>query len=169
MQPLWDFAGELYAHKPLAQHCIALQSSHDVDVCILLALAWLAQHRVEISTEQLQQLLANTAKWRLEVTAKLRAIRMLLSSANALPAGYVETGKQTLYEQFKQLELHTEQATLNGIQAQFEGLEVVMDEHLILAEPLIQRNFHVYLVQCQHCEDILLQQTVKQFVAALNP
>lgn len=122
MLTLWDFAIGFYQQAEVKECCLDLQDNDGIDVCVLLAVLWLAKHGHILSSAQLKLLIANTADWQAQMVVPLRTLRR---RAKRLKEGF-ESDAQTLqadifYQQVKQLELDGEQLTLTRLSQLIES------------------------------------------------
>lgn len=82
--PFWKFSLAVYAAPGVASECLALQRELNIDVNILLYVAWLGSaHKLKLTDENLTVVDANVRHWRDTVVRPLRAIRQHIK---ALPA-----------------------------------------------------------------------------------
>ena len=81
-QSLWDFAVSLYGHAQVKSCCLSLQARADIDVCVLLAVAWLASRGRLLDSAELQSLLAVASPWRQQLMLPIRALRNTLRPSN---------------------------------------------------------------------------------------
>lgn len=72
---LWEYCLRVYADKAVSQACLAAQDTHNLDVCLLLYLAWLADRGEQISESQLGRVVNACKDWRNSVVLPLRKQR----------------------------------------------------------------------------------------------
>lgn len=112
---LWSFALACYAKPGVEEACLNLQAA-GADVCLLLTCAWLECRGITHADARLQQLQDVSGKWRSQVVAPLRALRI----AWRQPA--MEDAKLAgLRARVKSLELDAEHLQLQRLQAATEG------------------------------------------------
>jgi len=74
--PFWQFSLAIYAAPDVAGECLALQDTLNIDVNILLFVAWLGHaHKVKLTADNLLTVEAKVRRWRDTVVRPLRATR----------------------------------------------------------------------------------------------
>lgn len=74
--PFWQFSLTIYAAPDVSGECLALQDTLDIDVNILLFVAWLGRaHKVKLTAGNLLTVEAKVRRWRDTVVRPLRATR----------------------------------------------------------------------------------------------
>lgn len=71
----WDYAVNLYGKTGVTDVCLKLQDELGLNVNLILLLCYAEQHRLQISSKQLKQLVQCVDKWHREYTKPLRRIR----------------------------------------------------------------------------------------------
>lgn len=106
--PFWDFSLRVYGRPGVAEACLRLQDRHDLDVNLLLYFCWLAGIRDRaLAAAEIEQAVAATEAWRVEVVKALRVIRRRMKSGfEGMPRDRTER----LRKQVQRLELDCEQA-----------------------------------------------------------
>lgn len=79
-EKLWQFALEVYGVEGVAAECLAIQASHDVDVCLLLATGVAAREGLSPDLAIVRQWDAAVADWRQTCIKPLRKVRQDLKS-----------------------------------------------------------------------------------------
>jgi uncharacterized protein (TIGR02444 family) len=103
--PFWRFSLRLYRRPEVADACIALQESADVDVNLLLFLLWQATLGRELSTSEVTDLERRIGVWREMTVIPLRNVRRALKSPPALVAALTAEAFRT---RIKAVELEAE-------------------------------------------------------------
>lgn len=74
--PFWNFSLAIYGAPGVASECLALQSELNIDVNILLYVAWLGSaHKIKLTDENMMHADASVRRWRDMVVRPLRAVR----------------------------------------------------------------------------------------------
>lgn len=107
---LWDFTLSLYAKRPIATACLALQDEGDADVCELLWVCWLAKLGLSLSDDA-ELALRDVRAWQRQFTYPLRAQRRALKSLADQRCDIAQ-----LRRIIKQAELHAERQALLKLQ-----------------------------------------------------
>lgn len=104
--PFWKFSLAVYAAPGVAAECLTLQSRLNIDVNLLLFVAWLGRaHGIALAADQLTAIDADIQVWRDTVVRPLRAIRQ---DIKPLPA-MADPAVQDLRAQIARAELRAEQ------------------------------------------------------------
>lgn len=83
--PFWNFSLTVYDAPGVETECLALQRALNIDVNVLLFVAWLGNaHRAKLTDDNLTTLDARTQTWRDGVVRPLRAIRQGLKPLPAM-------------------------------------------------------------------------------------
>jgi len=114
-QSLWSFALKFYAKPQTAEACLYLQDQHGANVCILIALCWLDERSIYLSTQGLIDLIAYTQKWTQEIIEPLRTLRRLLKQPFEHYAW--DEQQEELRNSIKQAELLSEKKLLMEIES----------------------------------------------------
>lgn len=85
--PFWTYSCDVYRREGVAQHCLALQDEHGVDVNVLLYGAWLGSAGRQLVPGHLRELEFLIAPWRSGVVQPLRQLRRSLQSR---PGAYAD-------------------------------------------------------------------------------
>lgn len=72
---LWEFVQNTYAQPGVAERCLRLQDSFDIDVSLLLFVSWCAANGRVLSKAQITALDEQCAAWRTRVIKPLREQR----------------------------------------------------------------------------------------------
>jgi len=72
---LWEYATRIYQRPAVASECLRLQDSLDLDVCLLLFVAWFSDRGLTLAKKDLKQLAASCLAWRQDVVLPLRERR----------------------------------------------------------------------------------------------
>lgn len=102
--PFWQFSGEVYARRGVAEACLALQRRHRLDVNLLLFCAWAGSNGRRLDGGDLGLLRSAAWPWQDNVVAPLRGARRWLKQQSALPDDLAEAFR----EEVKALELQAE-------------------------------------------------------------
>lgn len=87
-QNFWDFSVDLYARDRVANACLDLQTTCQVDVNVLLLCYWHGMYHGELSDETLSQALDISAHWNRQVVQPLRHVRKWMKEhPEGLPMG----------------------------------------------------------------------------------
>lgn len=107
VNPFWDFSLQVYGRPGVAEACLRLQDRHDLDVNLLLYFCWLAGIRdCALAAAEIEQAMAATEAWRVEVVKALRSIRRRMKPGfEGMPRDRTER----LRKQVQRLELDCEQ------------------------------------------------------------
>lgn len=108
-QGLRQYAEAVYVQPEVGSACLAVQDRYGVNVCVLLATAWLAALGRNCSAGTLDRLMACAAPWE-SILVPLRKTRRELRSLSP-----------SLYEQAKRLELAVELHLLTALE---QGLDI---------------------------------------------
>ena len=104
--PFWRFSLRFYARPKVASACLALQDQGGADVNLLLFVLFLAEHRREVTAQDVARLDGAIAAWRDHVVKPLRELRRTLKTGiEEIPVAVSETFRG----QIKRLELESEQ------------------------------------------------------------
>jgi uncharacterized protein (TIGR02444 family) len=113
--PLWRFAKEVYAAEAVARECLAAQSGHGADVCLLLSAAF-AGSRHRIVTEQAARAWNDSvSSWRDSVILPLRAAR------DALKTSIDDPARAALRKNILAAELQAERLQLSMLFHEYES------------------------------------------------
>ena len=112
--PFWRFSLRFYARSKIAAACLAMQDEAGADVNLLLFLLFLADHKRQISRQELERLDHAVAAWRGEVVKPLRALRRALKSGIGKVPNAVS---ETFRAQIKRLELESERIEQHELEA----------------------------------------------------
>jgi uncharacterized protein (TIGR02444 family) len=117
MTPLWDFAVAVYGAPGVREAVLELQDAHDVDVPLLLAVAWLAARGVPVDAGRRAALAALTRPWQGEVVAPLRRARRALRERASAPAalGLDDGARAEFKREVQALELAAERYELDAV------------------------------------------------------
>lgn len=107
-QEFWNYSVKLYSVPGVANACLSLQDSHDIDVNLLLFACWYGETYGNFSPAILQQALSFSQPWRKQVVQPLRNVRRWLK----LQA----TPEEALRKEVKRIELEAEQVQQNRLQ-----------------------------------------------------
>ena len=110
---LWDYSLRVYADKVVSQACLAAQDTYNVDVCLLLYLAWLAHRGEQISKSQLGQVVNACEDWRNAVVLPLRKQRRRWKAVDS---------ESWEYAALKRLEQQAERDQLQAMEASFSHI-----------------------------------------------
>jgi uncharacterized protein (TIGR02444 family) len=72
---LWDFSLSLYSKPHIAECCLHLQDTYDVNITILLWSAWLEQQQIQLTYEKLTAALTLIESWDTDYVQTLRKLR----------------------------------------------------------------------------------------------
>ncbi|MEE2661772.1 MAG: TIGR02444 family protein [Pseudomonadota bacterium] len=74
--PFWDFSLQIYMTKGVAQACLELQDTHDIDVNVLLFCLWAgASRQGTLTTSQMKIITDSVDIWHKDIVRGLRAVR----------------------------------------------------------------------------------------------
>ncbi len=105
MSAFWQFSLDFYARPQVADACLALQDSADVDVNVLLYLLFLAAHKRQIVRDDVARIDTIAAEWRAHAVLPLRTLRRKLKTGiTPLPAADTDPLRSAV----KRLELDAE-------------------------------------------------------------
>ncbi|MEM8489197.1 MAG: TIGR02444 family protein [Pseudomonadota bacterium] len=105
---LWDYATGLYQRPGVASECLRLQDSLDLDVCLLLFVAWLSDRGLTLTDKNLKQVTDSCRTWRQEVVLPLRERRRRWKT---------DLAHSWEYEALKGLELQAEREQMDHMEA----------------------------------------------------
>jgi len=81
---LWDYAIEIYDETKVSEACLSLQSSHGIDVNLLLFCLWSgACCGRKLTVNDFSQALDISENWQLPIVVPLRKVRNALKSSNS--------------------------------------------------------------------------------------
>jgi uncharacterized protein (TIGR02444 family) len=104
--PFWRFSLAVYAAPGVAAECLSLQSALNIDVNVLLYVAWLGNaHHVKLTDDAMTAIEARVQTWRDTVVRPLRAIRQDLKTMPAI----VHSVVTDLRSEIARVELRAEQ------------------------------------------------------------
>ena len=104
--PFWRFSLRFYSRPSVAAACLALQDKAGADVNLLLFLLFLAEHKRQVTREDIARLDGTVRSWRDCVVKPLRELRRALKTGiGEIPVAVSETFRG----QIKRLELESEQ------------------------------------------------------------
>jgi uncharacterized protein (TIGR02444 family) len=84
--PFWQFSLGFYGRPGVAEACVALQDTCDVDVNLLLFMIWLGLNGRQLSAAELRTIEEKSRGWARVVVAPLRRVRRALKGGAALVA-----------------------------------------------------------------------------------
>jgi len=103
--PFWRFSLRFYSRPSVAAACLALQDETGADVNLMLFLLFLAEHKRQVTNEDIARLDGTVRAWREDVVKPLRALRRVLKTGiGEIPIAVSETFRG----QIKRLELESE-------------------------------------------------------------
>ena len=79
---LWDFALTVYQSDEVKQHCLILQDSYGVDVCLLLGIWWLSNGGFSLSQAECDNLVDSLDDSLQSKTKAIRALRRRVKRVN---------------------------------------------------------------------------------------
>jgi uncharacterized protein (TIGR02444 family) len=86
--PFWNFSLEVYGGDGAARACLDLQERRGADVNLLLYCAWLgASGRGTVTVERLRAIVADVARWQVEVIQPARALRQKIKALGGATTG----------------------------------------------------------------------------------
>jgi len=104
--PFWRFSLRFYSRAKIAAACLALQDEAGADVNLLLFLLFLAEHKRQVTKDDILRLDRAVQAWRDRVVKPLRELRRALKEGiGDIPI----TASETFRGQIKRLELESEQ------------------------------------------------------------
>ena len=104
--PFWRFSLRFYSRPSVAAACLALQDEAGADVNLMLFLLFLAEHKRQVTREDVARLDSMIRSWRDCVVKPLRELRRVLKTGiGEIPIAVSETFRG----QIKRLELESEQ------------------------------------------------------------
>ena len=104
--PFWRFSLRFYSRPSVAAACLALQDEAGADVNLMLFLLFLAEHKRQVTREDIARLDSTVRSWRDCVVKPLRELRRVLKTGiGEIPV----TVSETFRGQIKRLELESEQ------------------------------------------------------------
>ena len=104
--PFWRFSLRFYSRPSVAAACLALQDEAGADVNLMLFLLFLAEHKRQVTREDIARLDGTVRSWRDCVVKPLRELRRVLKTGiGEIPIAVSETFRG----QIKRLELESEQ------------------------------------------------------------
>jgi uncharacterized protein (TIGR02444 family) len=103
--PFWRFSLRFYSRPGVAAACLALQDEAGADVNLMLFLLFLAEHKRQMTAEDVVRLDGTVRAWRDRVVKPLRELRRVLKTGiGEIPIAVSETFRG----QIKRLELESE-------------------------------------------------------------
>lgn len=146
-QPLWDFALAFYAQPKIAETCVYLQDTYNVNVCLLIGLRWLDESGKHLNEYELAALQAHIQVWTQQVVEPLRSLRRLLKQPIA---GYPHDETQVqIRTAIKQAELLAEKKLLLAIEAWSQPIMLVQNSD-------IKSNLDIYLSALGVGQDVIV-------------
>jgi uncharacterized protein (TIGR02444 family) len=104
--PFWRFSLRFYSRPSVGAACLALQDEAGADVNLMLFLLFLAEHKRQVTRDDIARLDGAVRSWRDSVVKPLRALRRVLKTGiGEIPIAVSETFRG----QIKRLELESEQ------------------------------------------------------------
>jgi uncharacterized protein (TIGR02444 family) len=104
--PFWRFSLRFYSRPSVAAACLALQDEAGADINLMLFLLFLAEHKRQVTREDIARLDGTVRSWRDGVVKPLRELRRALKTGiGEIPIAVSETFRG----QIKRLELESEQ------------------------------------------------------------
>jgi uncharacterized protein (TIGR02444 family) len=104
--PFWRFSLRFYSRPSVAGACLALQDEAGADINLMLFLLFLAEHKRQVTRDDIARLDGTVRSWRDSVVKPLRALRRVLKiGIGEIPIAVSETFRG----QIKRLELESEQ------------------------------------------------------------
>ena len=104
--PFWRFSLRFYSRPGVAAACLALQDEAGADVNLMLFLLFLAEHKRQVTADDIARLDGTVRTWRDRVVKPLRELRRVLKTGiGEIPIAVSETFRG----QIKRLELESEQ------------------------------------------------------------
>ena len=100
----WNFSLRLYTQPQVADLCVQLQDTYQVNVNLLLWCCWLEQQAIDLTAERLQQAHWRVDAWEQDYVLPLRALRRNLKRQ----FGTADATMEMLRQQIKQAELMAE-------------------------------------------------------------
>ncbi len=77
--PFWDFSLKVYTSDGVAEACLELQNTHQLDVNILLFCLWYgASGRGKLNDKEIKKIICHVDIWHRDVVKELRKLRVLL-------------------------------------------------------------------------------------------
>ena len=146
MISLWRFACKLYSQPTAKNAYLQLQDNSDVNVPLLLASCWLAQHQCVVPIVHVTALQAMAKRWNDHCIQPLRVLRQQMKTATAEE----DTSAWSLVrEEVKAAELFAEQQLLQKIEAyiQQQILSTAEKATLQSSEQWVDHVFTI-IVQC---------------------
>ena len=104
MSEFWDFSLKTYGRRGVADLCLGLQDSKEIDVNLLLFCLWAGSRGQAITSQEMGSALASVGPWQREVVATFRALRRRLKDDDPRPGSELDA----LRTQAKRRELDTE-------------------------------------------------------------
>jgi uncharacterized protein (TIGR02444 family) len=124
--PFWRFSLRFYSRPGVAAACLALQDEAGADVNLMLFLLFLAEHKRQVTRDDIARLDGAVRNWRDSVVKPLRALRRVLKTGiGEIPIAVSETFRG----QIKRLELeseHIEQHVLEGCEPAAIGVSALL-------------------------------------------
>jgi uncharacterized protein (TIGR02444 family) len=116
---LWDFALDFYSEDQVADVCVRLQDEHGVNVCVLIAQAWLDRKGVALGQPRLAALLQVVEGWTAQVVEPMRLLRRALKTPIS---GFTQDDLQEdIRRLIKQAELLAERKLLLEMEQWLQG------------------------------------------------
>jgi len=137
--PLGLFSVDLYARTGVATSCLTLQDHVNADVCMILCLLWLAQHRRALDRRDIDVLEGLTAPWNKTIVRPLRTVRRALKKSNRL---LDNVATHDALKDLKKLELETEMLQLKRLYD--DGKVMHWGQHSDSISAAAQRNLNTY-------------------------
>lgn len=131
---LWEFVQKTYAQPGVAESCLRLQDSFDMDVSLLLFVSWRAANGELLSKDQITALDEQCTAWRSRIIKPLREQRRELKGSDG-----------PWYESAKLLEVEAERLMLAELEAHSSRGAALSDSGSsnAIGEPLIA-NFQAF-------------------------
>ena len=96
--PFWDFSLSVYMSDGVGAACLELQTTHELDVNILLFCLWFgASGRGSLNADQIAAAIEAVDAWHQEVVRALRAVRVRMKGGvTEAPSALTESLRQRI-------------------------------------------------------------------------
>ena len=140
--PFWNFSLAVYSRPGVAQECLALQDSLNLDVNILMYCAWMgAENKVSLSAQNIIDIEAHVRDWHETVVRPLRALRQAMKKMPEM----IEPTVVSLRKKVAANELRAEQLEQASLFAISE--KIIQHAHPAF-EDCVSSNVMLYLSKC---------------------
>lgn len=107
-ESLWDFSIRVYQQPEVADACLLLQESNDVDVNVLLFCCWYGVYFGEMDQSLYKNVLSFSRSWSVNAVKPIRSVRVWMKNSGCSDNRMKEEDCQKLRNRIKAVELEAE-------------------------------------------------------------